>query len=127
MLLASIFPNFRGLGWTICTIILYCGITAGCSTAPLQEKLAEHFGQSNFSITGSFLTVDTLQFEDRRKVDQLGWIYCSIINDVFRGVCDMQILIVVRSASEMYAKVKKHNPVPATKVERPQLQASRIV
>ena len=94
-------------------------ITAGCFTAPIQEELGEHSRQSNFSIRGSCLTVDTLQFEDRRKADQLGWIYRSTTNDVFRGVCIMQILIVVRSASEMYAKVKKHIPVPATKVERP--------
>ena len=67
----------------------YHSITAVCSTAPIQEELAEHFRQSNFSITGSCRTVDTLQFEDKRKVDQFGWIYRSTTNDVFCYVCDM--------------------------------------
>ena len=68
--LASIFPKLLWAWMDHMYHNLYCGITAGCSTPPLQEKLAEHFGQSNFSITGSFFTVDTLQFEDRRKMDQ---------------------------------------------------------
>ena len=30
----------------------YCSITGGCSTAPIQEKLAEHFGQSDLASQG---------------------------------------------------------------------------
>ena len=42
-------------------------IPAICSAASIQEELVERSGQSNSSITGSCITVDTLQFRDVRK------------------------------------------------------------
>ena len=94
----------------------YDWISAVCSVASIQEKLAEHSGQCNSSIAGSWNTLGTLQCRDKRKMDSIDRIYCSSTTDVFCYVCSMQTPFMVGNTSEMSANVKKHLPVPATKV-----------
>ena len=69
ILLLNVFVNLGGLGWAISAAVLIVRIPIVCSAASIQEELAEHSGQCNSSITGSCITVDTLQFRDTKKVD----------------------------------------------------------
>ena len=78
-----------------------------CSAASIQEELVEHSGQCNSIITGSCITVDTLQFRDAKKVDRADRAHCSTTTDVFCYVCSMQAPFMVHT-SEMSTKVKKH-------------------
>ena len=97
----------------------YHWISVVCSAASVQEELAEHSGQSTSSITGSWNTLGTLQYrETTTKVDSITRIYCGTTTDVPCCVCSMQTPFMVGNTSEMSTKVKKHLPVPETKVAR---------
>ena len=96
----------------------YHWISVVRSAASVQKELAERSGQCNSSITGSWITVDTVQFRDTKQVDSIDRIYCSIPTDVFCYVCNIQTSFMVGNTSEMSTKVKKDLPVPSTKVAR---------
>ena len=93
----------------------YHRIPIVCSAVSVQEELAEDFGQCTSSITGSH---GILQYRYKRKVDSA----LPLMYFVMYVVCKLLSWL-----AEMSAKVKKHPPIPATKVARSSLQATRVV
>ena len=65
-----------------------------------------------------FLPSLGLQYRDTKTVDSIGRISCSTTIDVLCCVCSMQASFMVGNTSEMSTKVKKHLPVPETKVAK---------
>ena len=118
VLLVNVLNHVIGLGWTLSTAVLIIGSLLFALLRPYKKNWLKHSWLCNTSITGSWNTVDTLQFRDTNKVDWADRIYCSTTTDVLCYVCSIQAPFMVKNISEMSATVKNHLPVPATKVAR---------
>ena len=120
ILLVNIFnQTLIGLGWTLSTAVLIIGSLLFALLRLYKKNWLNILDSVILGLLGlgSLWVLDNYR-DTTRKMDSIDSIYCSTTTDVLCYLCSIQTPFMIANTSEMSAKVKKHLPVPATKVAR---------